>query len=587
MSSRISALALGTKRALDALGPDIEHQGASKRAKGENGVVASVATEVLQQESKHETEFLGLTTAQRNWFACSELTLIPQSVRRVDEGESKAAAEEPKNQRRRFYHKKAKNAPETPLKVAYFDGLVSALRARSALTQPQPITPFEAAAQMGAMASENTNFTTLFRKAVAMPAEAENKGEAAEEALSKLKQRCCALTDLAPYLVEKLNQQKLLPPKLIQEAVQHCLTLDEAQGNDDNQAFNSLSIQQNIFYCGFKESEPVLLFSIKKLGEGTYGDVFTVVEISPSAEIDQTKALKLSKTTANGYNTAPHLINETEWLQRTQGFPGLVQMDYPLDIRKPSCMKRLDQSTPPISHLVKGIVFPLGECLYDIITKGNKTQIERLQLAEKLAQTVIKILDETDVVHRDIKPENMLYMNDEILFSDLMDVAFTKEEDNFDLFSGSPHYVCPEMDQRIKQMIKEKNSKIRAENLLKQMSFSCAMVLYEILTSRSSRPLNIKRQPELEFDINTDNLKNYPPIITELMKALLHKNPDKRFYNWPDVLRHLQNVIAEWGKSAVAAASPASSSEASSGAAARAFSAAAQAEKENIAPKGN
>ncbi|MBA3958001.1 MAG: hypothetical protein H0X51_06380 [Parachlamydiaceae bacterium] len=542
MSTPLSTACVGD-RVLRELSLDTNAKTPVKRT--DTRVMDSVTSRWQEETKRHK--------AESDWLMGDSVP-IPKRPSSV-EGEWKedAAAEKLKT---RFYHKKAKNALDTPLKPNDYEALLTALRARSALTHSTAISHSVAVAQMKSM-TESSNFTAQIRTALAMPYEAEKKGEAEGDAIRKLGNRCSALVDLSPYLLEKLKRQKLLPSSCIQQAIQKSLQLDE-ESNNATVGFRRLIIEGRLVYCGFKDSEPTFLFPVRKIGEGGSGLVCEVVEVAPSAEPDQIKALKTSKIDPiDGYDSYQELVNEVEYFERVAGIPGLLQMEYSLETaRSDSEIAALKKShRNPIYPMIKSIVFPKGKSLHSILAEGNLTQLERLQLAEKLAQTVIAVSDH-GWVHRDIKPQNILYLNGELVFCDLMDMATLSETDNFNIYTGTPSYICPKMGKHLKKMIKDENSEKRSDYLLKEMSFSCAMVMYDILTPYPSRPLNKKHHPELIFDLNTDHLKHYPRIISKMMQALLHQDPDKRLYSWEMVLDVLQKIIIRNKPATDSAASP-------------------------------
>ncbi|MBA3957997.1 MAG: protein kinase [Parachlamydiaceae bacterium] len=399
-----------------------------------------------------------------------------------------------------------------------FDNRVKMIRAHSVLMTPSPIDESTAIQQLRKMMEPGQDFNLNFRKALAIPSESEKKEMISEKTFSA---HCHILLSLAPYLINELGKQKQLPPLTMRAAI--ILSLQRIE-NYKAGHFKVAEIAHQVFFCGFVDQSPVILFHVKPLGSGTYGNVCSVIEVSENAKPDQLKALKRSKI--DSYRAVEEEIAN---FKRTKKTPGLLQMDYSFDVTL--------EDAP-----FKCYVAPLCESLHNTI--HQKLSIKnRLKLALQLSQATIALLHK-GIYHRDIKPENILHRNKHVLFSDLMDLSYRSDTKNFHFFVGTHHYQCPEMVKRLDKVAKDKIASMRVECLEMNMSYSCASVMYEIFTARRPRPLRDDLYHDLNHEIDEKALQGYAPELIEMMKGLLHKDPDKRLYKWITVFETLQKAVA-------------------------------------------
>jgi serine/threonine-protein kinase len=169
--------------------------------------------------------------------------------------------------------------------------------------------------------------------------------------------------------------------------------------------------------------------------------------------------------------------------------------------------------------------------LRDVLKEYSLTYDQKTQILIQLAQG-LTTAHHAGIVHRDIKPENILIDDHNNIKIADFGLAFIVNESiltNKSSLVGTPSYMSPEQ--------------IRGENItLKSDLFSLGIVTYELFCGDNpflGKDINTTINTILGFDESSlyKKLTSLPMEISDLIKSMLRKDPNKRLDSAQEILK--------------------------------------------------
>jgi len=167
-----------------------------------------------------------------------------------------------------------------------------------------------------------------------------------------------------------------------------------------------------------------------------------------------------------------------------------------------------------------------GDVLDRLTEKGTYSEIEVIQLANNVAQTV-ESLHKHFVVHRDLKPENLLLKNHfddtQIWLCDFGDSKILPERGGLLTFCGTPSFAAPELVE---------GKEYREE--VDMWSFGCVLYLllcgYSAFGDADEEPSIIyERSTQGDYDFNHDKWNDVSTAAKDVISNLLKVDRSRRW----------------------------------------------------------
>lgn len=248
---------------------------------------------------------------------------------------------------------------------------------------------------------------------------------------------------------------------------------------------------------------------IKKLGQGGFGKIYLATK----------NVINLEKSSPD--NSSSQVVlkvyrEKVDWEKIEQS------LELAMTLQHPNLMKcysffhdrivtRKNELTGKSTVHIVAILEPLqGETLYKSYIDCQET------FSHYLSQIVsaLKYLHSKKIIHGDIKPDNILVVNGKVK---LIDYDFlTKEKDARKTRMGTPLFSAPEIYQKL-------------GNTCKSDLWSLGVTIYYCLTQKY--PYTAKTKPDLMRLISSNfqpDFSELPNRYGQIVKGLLHKNPEKR-----------------------------------------------------------
>ena len=275
---------------------------------------------------------------------------------------------------------------------------------------------------------------------------------------------------------------------------------------------DSLILNNDVIISDINKNPEIMYEKIKKLGGGTFGEVW----LSRHKLTGKEYAIKIIEKSP--YSDEKQLINEIKILKT---------LDHP------NILKILE------FHISRNKIYiitdycPEGELYDEIVKKKIFTEKEASFLIYQILQAV-RYCHNMGIVHRDIKPENIMISHREsngLLHIKLIDFGTAKlfeEGDKHRSFVGSSYYIAPEVLRRIYDE--------------KCDLWSVGVIMYILLCGKP--PFNGKENEDIlnaiskgKYDTSSEKFQKLSNKAKDLINKLLIYNPSERI-SAKDTLSH-------------------------------------------------
>lgn len=262
-----------------------------------------------------------------------------------------------------------------------------------------------------------------------------------------------------------------------------------------------------------KECSPAENYVIdKRLGEGSYGEVFKVKH----KILNYTRAMKKIIRRSKNVEDEKEVQNEIFLLK---------QIDHP------HIVKIFEFYTTKLAYFIITEICNGGELFEKILSEGSFNENHAAYIMYQVLSAVYNCHTK-NILHRDLKPENILIDridNEGYLTVKIIDFGTAKifEKDKAEQkVIGSAYYIAPE--------VLEKNYNEKCD------LWSCGVILYILLTGKP--PFGGSDDDEIIARImkgvyNENELSKKSPESRDLIKKMLDKNPKTRI-SALDALKH-------------------------------------------------
>lgn len=222
------------------------------------------------------------------------------------------------------------------------------------------------------------------------------------------------------------------------------------------------------------------------------------------------------------------------------------------------CPYVIEPASTAISHLVLfGFLYPYynGGDLLNVLQKAHPTITiqDRLSFAYQLWTLYYETVCKRGYLHPDIKLENILVNFSEsgtmrLVLADMCGTKFRDEAEDFSPVGLSRAYQCILLLGEMEKAKLANDKETFRSRSLSLIRYNFAVCMFMFLASELPRPISEQlgyMNPEAE--LNTPALKklNYPTCIVEMMKKLLHQNPESRHLNDTEVFNIIIEAIGE------------------------------------------
>jgi Serine/threonine protein kinase len=267
---------------------------------------------------------------------------------------------------------------------------------------------------------------------------------------------------------------------------------------------------------------------LEELGAGAMGQVFKARR-KQSGELVAIKIL--------------HSHDKDSWQRLIREASIMTQLSHPGIIRIHDLLVDSDR----IAYLVMELVD--GPNLSDVLDCGGAMiEKEALQIFVQCT-SALDYLHVNGIVHRDIKPSNIILYseNEESIYSKLADFGISKQNNDMQRLTrrgevfGSPLYMSPEQ--------------CRGEELdARSDIYSFGCVMFELLNgfppfvgnnSFETMSMHVKYPPP---DSHEWTRQNVTPNLKSIVKKCLSKSPNDRFQSSKDLLKALDSVEFDRGR---------------------------------------
>ncbi|MEX2664613.1 protein kinase domain-containing protein [Candidatus Uabimicrobium amorphum] len=261
--------------------------------------------------------------------------------------------------------------------------------------------------------------------------------------------------------------------------------------------------------------------TIKKLGEGNFGEVFLIYDNYWKRNL----ALKVLKSNLNDEVSIKRFQREARSIAKLH-YPGVVKV-YDMGEQNGKYYYTMDY--------IDGL--PLDE----YIKKEGRISSKR---AARIIRDVAKVVEHAhsqDVIHRDIKPENIMIGNDGKTY--VTDFGLAKGLYNDSKISeagnilGTPSYMSPEQAQGKKNQL-DKRTDI----------YGIGATLYELITGRP--PFVGKNTPVVLYNIVHKYPRSprsihssIPEVVERICLKCLEKDKNKRYQSMSDFIKDIQTFL--------------------------------------------
>ena len=282
--------------------------------------------------------------------------------------------------------------------------------------------------------------------------------------------------------------------------------------NNNSANPNALVLNNDVIVSDTKQNTEEIYIKEKKMGEGSFGEVWLVRHKISGKEF----AMKIIEKSP--YSNINHINNEIEILK---------QLDHP------NILKILEFHLTDDKFYIITDYCPEGELFHEIDKKSTFSEKETSFVIYQILQAV-RYCHKMRVIHRDIKPENIMIMGREsngLLHVKLIDFGTAK------IFSvgnkqkalvGSSYYIAPEV--------------LRGKYDEECDLWSIGVIMYIMLTG--CPPFNgrdddsiLKSISKGKYDTNLDTYQALTPNAKDLITKLLKYNPSDRI-TAKDALTH-------------------------------------------------
>ena len=275
---------------------------------------------------------------------------------------------------------------------------------------------------------------------------------------------------------------------------------------------NSLVLNNDVIVSDTNQDLEKVYEKIKKLGEGSFGDVWLVRHKITGKQ----SAMKIIEKSP--YSNEKQIINEIEILKK---------LDHPY------ILKILEYHFTKDKFYIITDYCPDGELFSEIDIKTRFSEREASFIISQILQAV-RYCHKMRVIHRDIKPENIMITgreNNGLLHVKLIDFGTAKifiEGNKQKALVGSSYYIAPEV--------------IRGKYDEECDLWSVGVIMYILLTG--TPPFNGEDDDSIlnavskgKYDTNIEPYKALTPEAKDLITKLLKYNPDERI-TAKDALTH-------------------------------------------------
>jgi len=178
---------------------------------------------------------------------------------------------------------------------------------------------------------------------------------------------------------------------------------------------------------------------IRRLGEGTYGIIYSVIKIS-----EPTKEYALKKIIAKSVKEVNNFINEFE-LVYSCDHPNIMKI-YGF------CLRILDSTTFAIYVLMEKSKYDWDKEINSHLSKRKYyTEKELINILRQLCEALLFLKNKFNISHRDIKPQNVLVFDGDIYkLADFGEAKEIKISKKLNTLRGTELYMSPVLYEGLK-----------------------------------------------------------------------------------------------------------------------------------------
>lgn len=260
---------------------------------------------------------------------------------------------------------------------------------------------------------------------------------------------------------------------------------------------------------------------IKKLGQGSMG----IVYLGRDPYIKRDVGIKVSRPSSDAVGKTVDKYRERFFLEAQSAgrlmHPNIVAI-YDAGMYKDFCYITMEYIN--------------GPTLVDFCTKDSLLPISKVATIIFHVCNALDYAHQKGIIHRDIKPSNiMLTKSEEVKITDFGIAKIMKEQTLKRGIVGSPSYMSPE---QVKEQHIESVSDI----------FSLGCVLYELIAGQKAfageNYFSIMYKITNEEPIPIGQVRSgLPPILEQIIKKALMKDPDSRYQSCMDFAYDLRVAV--------------------------------------------
>ncbi len=182
------------------------------------------------------------------------------------------------------------------------------------------------------------------------------------------------------------------------------------------------------------------------------------------------------------------------------------------------------------------MTFIEGETVKDKIKRGGRIDVdEALHICQQVAEGLHFAWTEEGLIHRDVKPENIMLSKEGTVKLTDLGLAISESEWHEDLeISGSPSYMSPEQFT---------GEKIDTRSDIYSLGISLYQMISGKLPFSGSTLKTVARQHFYDPPKPLNKIDLMIPVkVSNFVKKMVEKEPDKRFQNMEELIRDIWEV---------------------------------------------